>query len=74
MALTDQGKTTTICLVATTVVLGILCLIGSVLGFYHESSKAKVLHWQLLFLSNAIQHAYYVGPSNRRRQQQDFPL
>lgn len=37
----DAGKTTLV--VAITLVIGLLCLIGSVLGFYHESSKDKFL-------------------------------
>lgn len=36
-----EGKTT-LCVIAVSVVLGVLCLIGSVLGFYHETSKSKV--------------------------------
>ena len=44
MALANMadGKTT-LCVVVASVVLGVLCLLGSVLGFYHESSKGQVL-------------------------------
>ena len=37
-----DGKTT-VCVVVASVVLGILCLLGGVLGFYHESTKSQVL-------------------------------